>query len=203
MIPLSAIVFLNVEFYKPKYASLVKEGCLVGSAGVAVVDERRKCEGGWDKHLGPWQWIAGYFLGPQMDLGGPRIFRPPALHRPDGAGDGVAENTFCRYLWQIRRGLVCSGQPPPQASSQLMRSSRTWGAVCNEKTSRSIPGVSWRGTLVQHRCKDAIFHCNQRPPVIQSSLTGSQICPHPSNAQTLPRPHISLRQHCRSSLDMF
>ena len=55
MIPLSAIVFLNVEFYKPKYASLVKEGCLVGSAGVAVVDERRKCEGGWDKHLGPWQ----------------------------------------------------------------------------------------------------------------------------------------------------
>ena len=50
-----AIVFLKVEFSKPKYASLVKEVCLDGNADVAVVGERRKCEGGWDKHLGPWQ----------------------------------------------------------------------------------------------------------------------------------------------------
>ena len=77
MIPLSAIVFLNVEFSKPKYASLVKESCLVGNAGVAVVwlvREENAREGGtniwgrgnelpdtfWDRR---WIWVGRAYFG--------------------------------------------------------------------------------------------------------------------------------------------
>ena len=99
MIPLSAIVFLNVEFSKPKFASSVKEGCLVGTAGVAVVwwvREENASEGGtniwgrgnelpdtfWDRR---WIWVGRAYFGhlhfiAQMEL------------------VVVAENTFCRYL---------------------------------------------------------------------------------------------------------
>ena len=88
-----------------------------------------------------WQWIAGYFRGPQMDLGGPRIFCPTSLHRWelvhfavifDKSGEG-------------RSGL----QPPPRASSRLMRSSRTpdWRAThLQPNISVDQPctsGVSW------------------------------------------------------------
>ena len=94
-----------------------------------------------------WQWIAGYFRGPQMDLGGPRIFCPAALHwrQPsDEARNG--ENTF--YLWWIRgEGWFT----PPRPSSRLMRSSRDLQPNLPFRWSVQQPsctsGVSWWVTL--------------------------------------------------------
>ena len=50
-----------------------------------------------------WQWIAGYFRGPQMDLGGPRIFCPTSQF--------TDESWYILPLSLInpgRAGLVCS-----------------------------------------------------------------------------------------------
>ena len=47
-----------------------------------------------------------------MDLGGPRIFRPPALHRPDGAGGGAGAGEYILPLSLTnpqRAARVCSG----------------------------------------------------------------------------------------------
>lgn len=69
-----------------------------------------------------------------------------------------------------------------------------WKHQCSLARQESVGGCA---LLVQQqqRCKDAIFHCNQPAPVIQSSLTQSNLPTPLKWPRRTPHPHFSFHPY--------
>ena len=68
-----------------------------------------------------------------------------------------------------------------------------WKHQCSLARQESVGGCAL--LVQQQRCKDAIFHCNQPAPVIQSSLTQSNLPTPLKWPRRTPHPHFSFHPY--------